>query len=241
MAKRTFQTEEELKTFMDDQATKLGEIFSQCWESEDFKKKFIADPKKTFDEYGMEYDDDREYRIIDTPEKTIVQVLPYENTKLGVENLAHRLLKTVDGLENTDSKQILLEGWKWEIYQSTEDVYYLAIPVSPENLTPEELEMVNGGCIIAAIFFLFAAAAVAEAAMTATTIFVAAETAVVAVLDVAVAVLAAGVAVEAGIIATTAIVASQVVTTGNDFAKKDDDPNNPPSGGGGNNGNRHGG
>ncbi len=235
MAKRTFQTEEELKTFMDDQATKLGEIFSQCWESDDFKKSFIADPKKTFDEYGMEYDDEKEYRIIDTPEKTIVQILPYENTKLGVENLANRLLKTVDGLENTDSKQILLEGWKWEIYQSTEDVFYLAIPVSPENLTPEELEMVNGGCIIAAIFFLFAAAAVAEAAMTATTIFVAAETAVLAVIDVAAAILVAGVAVEAGIIGTTAIVISQVVSVGNDFAKKDNN-----NGGGGNNGNKHG-
>ncbi len=238
MAKRTFQTEEELKTFMDDQATKLGEIFSQCWESDDFKKSFIADPKKTFDEYGMEYDDEKEYRIIDTPEKTIVQILPYENTKLGVENLANRLLKTVDGLENTDSKQILLEGWKWEIYQSTEDVFYLAIPVSPENLTPEELEMVNGGCIIAAIFFLFAAAAVAEAAMTATTIFVAAETAILAVIDVAAAILVAGVAVEAGIIGTTAIVISQVVSVGNDFAKKDN--NNGGGGNGGNNGNKHG-
>ncbi len=237
MAKRTFQTEEELKAFMDEQATKLGEIFSQCWESDDFKKSFIADPKKIFNEYGMEYDDDKEYRIIDTPEKTIVQILPYENTKLGVENLAHRLLKTVDGLENTDSKQILLEGWKWEIYQSTEDVYYLAIPVSPENLTPEELEMVNGGCIIAAIFFLFAAAAVAEAAMTATTIFVAAETAILAVLDVAAAILVAGVAVEAGIIGTTAIVISQVVSVGNDFAKKD---KNNGGGGGGNNNNQHG-
>ena len=235
MGKRTFQTEEELKTFMDDQATKLGEIFSQCWESDDFKKSFIADPKKIFDEYGMEYDDEKEYRIIDTPEKTIVQILPYENTKLGVENLANRLLKTVDGLENTDSKQILLEGWKWEIYQITEDVFYLAIPVSPENLTPEELEMVNGGCIIAAIFFLFAAAAVAEAAMTATTIFVAAETAFLAVIDVAAAILVAGVAVEAGIIGTTAIVISQVVSVGNDFAKK----NNPPSGG--NNNQQHGG
>ena len=210
--KKKFETEEELKAFMEDQATRLGEVFSQCWESEEFKKDFMAEPKKVFEKYGLEYDDTKEYRILDTPPKTIIQVLPYENTKIGVQDLAARLLKTVEDLQNEDSKQILLEGWKWEIRQSTEDIFYLPIPISPENLSPEELEMVNGGCIIAAIFFLFAAAAVAEAAVTATAIFIAVLAAFAAVVDVAAGVVVALAAVEAGIIGTTAVVVSQFVS-----------------------------
>lgn len=210
MAKK-FENEEELKAFMEDQATKLGEVFSQCWESEEFKKDFIAEPKKVFEKYGLDYDDNKEYRILDTPPRTIIQVLPYENTKLGVEDLAARLLKTVEGMKKEDSKQILLEGWKWEIRQSTEDVFYLPIPLCPENLTPEELEMVNGGCIIAAIFFLFAAAAVAEAAVTATAVFVAVLAAIAAVVDVAAGVVVAIAAVEAAAIGTSVVAVSQIV------------------------------
>ncbi len=208
---KKFETEEELKAFMEDQATKLGEVFSQCWESGEFKKDFIAEPKKVFEKYGLEYDNTKEYRILDTPPKTIIQVLPYENTKIGVQDLAARLLKNVEDLKNEDSKQILLEDWKWEIRQSTEDVFYLPIPLCPENLSPEELEMVNGGCIIAAIFFLFAAAAVAEAAVTATAVFVAVLAAIAAVVDVAAGVVVALAAVEAAAIGTTAIAVSQVV------------------------------
>ena len=211
MAKK-FETEEEVKAFMQDQATKLGEVFSQCWESEEFKKDFMDDPKKVFEKYGLEYDDSKDYRILDTPPKTIIQVLPYENTKVGVQDLAARLLKTVEDLKTEDSKQILLEDWKWEIRQSTEDVFYLPIPLCPENLSPEELEMVNGGCIIAAIFFLFAAAAVAQSASTVTTIFIAVLSAFAAVVDVAAGLIVALAAVEAIVFGTSISVASQIST-----------------------------
>ena len=106
-------SKEELKDFLGDQATKLGEVFSQCWESEDFKKEFIADPKKVFDKYGLEYNDDKEYRVLDTPPKTVIQVLPYENTKAAVKAMTDRINKTVEDLADDESKQILLEGWKW--------------------------------------------------------------------------------------------------------------------------------
>lgn len=211
MAKK-FETEEEVKAFMQDQATKLGEVFSQCWESEEFKKDFMDDPKKVFEKYGLEYDDSKDYRILDTPPKTIIQVLPYENTKVGVQDLAARLLKTVEDLKTEDSKQILLEDWKWEIRQSTEDVFYLPIPLCPENLSPEELEMVNGGCIIAAIFFLFAAAAVAQSAASVTTIFLAVLSAFAAVVDVAAGLIVALAAVEAIVFGTSISVASQIST-----------------------------
>ena len=211
MAKK-FETEEEVKAFMQDQATKLGEVFSQCRESEEFKKDFMDDPKKVFEKYGLEYDDSKDYRILDTPPKTIIQVLPYENTKVGVQDLAARLLKTVEDLKTEDSKQILLEDWKWEIRQSTEDVFYLPIPLCPENLSPEELEMVNGGCIIAAIFFLFAAAAVAQSAASVTTIFLAVLSAFAAVVDVAAGLIVALAAVEAIVFGTSISIASQIST-----------------------------
>ncbi len=213
MEKKKFETEEEIKAYYEEQATKLGEVFSQCWESDDFKKDFIAEPKKVFDKYGLDYDENKEYRILDTPPKTIIQVLPYENTKAGVQNLAARLLKTVEGLGDEDSKQILLEDWKWEVRQSTEDVFYLPIPLSPENLSPEELEMVNGGCIIAAIFFFVAAAAVETAAVSATAVFFVLLAAVAAVMDVAAGVVVLVAAVEAGLIGTTAVAVSQFVAS----------------------------
>ncbi len=212
-------SKEELKDYLGDQATKLGEVFSQCWESEDFKKEFIADPKKVFDKYGLEYNDDKEYRVLDTPPKTIIQVLPYENTKAAVKAMTDRINKSVEDLADDESKQILLEGWKWEIYQNTEDVYYIPIPRSPENLSPEELEMVNGGCIIFAILFLFEAQSIA----TTTTAVTEAEVFVLLAIDVAVA-LEAALAAAIGVIVIEALgvlssVAFATQATANDFAK----------------------
>ena len=157
MEKKNFANEEEMKAYMEEQSSKLGEIYSQCWESDDFKKKFMADPKAVLKEYGVNYDENKEYRVIDSPEKSIVQVIPYENTKKGMEAFTKGLMKSVEGLGDEDAKQVLLEGWKWEVYQNTEDVNYLVIPHSPENLSPEELEMINGGCAIAMAVFLIGA------------------------------------------------------------------------------------
>ena len=36
-----------------DVRTALGEVFSQCWESEEFKQHFKEDPKSVFEEYGV--------------------------------------------------------------------------------------------------------------------------------------------------------------------------------------------
>ena len=82
-----------------DVRTALGEVFSQCWESEEFKQHFKEDPKSVFEEYGVPYED------------------------------------------------------------------YIVIPASPEELTPEELEMINGGCgflgvILVAGFVIVAGAVV---------------------------------------------------------------------------------
>ncbi|MCR5107161.1 MAG: hypothetical protein K6B28_03275 [Lachnospiraceae bacterium] len=187
----TQEQKEELKKKIDDQLQKLGEVYSQCWESEEFKKAFMEDPKAIFEEYDVNYDNNKEYRIIDTPEKTIIHVLPYEGIKPAMEKLTEALSKNVKDLSDEASKQILLEDWKWQIYQCTEDVIYMPIPLCPDNLTPEELEMVNGGCLLFAAFFVF----VAEAVGTITSVAAVLELAVAATVFMAGAVFSVGAAV----------------------------------------------
>ena len=182
---------EELKRLFNDQLQKLGEVFSQCWESDEFKNAFIHDPKAIFKEYGINYDDTREYRIIDTPEKTIIHVLPHEGIRPAMEQLNTLLMKNVKDLGDQDAKQVLLEDWKWQIYQNTEHVVYLPIPLCPEKLTPEELEMVNGGCLLFAAFFVF----VAEAVGLVSSVAVAVELAIAASVFMAGAVFSVGLAI----------------------------------------------
>lgn len=191
-----------LKETVEDQMTKLGEIFSQCWESDEFKQAFIENPKAIFDEYEVNYDDKKEYRILDTPEKTIIHVMPYEGIKAALKTFTDSWMKSVEDIGDEDAKQILLEDWSWKFVQNTEDIVYLAIPLCPEKLSPEELEMVNGGCILIALVFLFEATTVATTCTVAALVIVAAALdAVVAFSTVALVALVAAAAVfEAGIV-----------------------------------------
>ncbi len=131
---------------MKDARTALGEVFSQCWESEEFKHSFMEDPKKIFEEYGVPYDDSKEYKVIDSPAKTIIHVLPYEGIKQAMQMIADGMLTNVKDVEEQEPKQIIPEGWAMQFVQNTEDTNYIVIPNSPEDMTPEELEMINGGC-----------------------------------------------------------------------------------------------
>ncbi|MDO5574904.1 MAG: hypothetical protein Q4G60_13105 [bacterium] len=147
------------------EATKIGEIFSQCWESEDFRKNFKEHPKEVLKEYGVTYDESKDYIILDSPAKTVTYVLPYENVKQGMQVIADGLMRNVSSVEDETPKQIIPEGWAIQILQNTEDTCYMVIPVSPEDLTPEELELVNGGCFIgffvSVVIWLVAGVAVA--------------------------------------------------------------------------------
>lgn len=200
------EEQKKAKELVDDQMTKLGEVFSQCWESEEFKEAFKADPKAIFKEYGINYDENMNYKIIDTPDKTIVHVLPYKNAKKGIEELCEIFKRHAEGLEDGEDKQILLEGWSYSIYQNTEDTYFVPIPLCPENLTPEELELVNGGCLIFALVFLFQTTTVATTVMTTAILTVA------AVVDV-VAAFAAVALVAAGAVLAVAMVAVEISAT----------------------------
>lgn len=175
----------ELQEAINDQMNRMGEVFSQCWESDEFKQAFMKDPKAIFKEYGVNYNEEKEYVIIDSPDKTIVHVFPHDGIKGAIKGFNDVLMKKVEDIGDDDGKQILLDGWKYEIYQNTRDKFYIVIPHCPDNLSPEELEMVNGGCFFAVLIF------VAEAAILATTAVAAAEAVALAVVAAAIAEVAA--------------------------------------------------
>lgn len=183
---------------------KLAEIFSQCWDDEGFKKNFIENPKKVMDEFGVEYDKSKDYKILDSKAKTVTYVLPYENIKQTLEALGQAFAQVAE--QGTDTRKIIPDGWTMEFIQNTVDTNYLVIPVNPETLTPEELEMVNGGCFfIAAFVFLVTTVAVAGVSVVAGVLLA------VAALVGAVGVAAAGgLAYHAAVVGNVAAVSDQV-------------------------------
>lgn len=175
---------------------KLSEIYSQCWEDAAFKARFLADPKAVMDEFGVEYDLDKDYKVVECSERTVTFTLPYEHIKETMEQIGQAFINTVKDV--VEFKQIIPEGWNVSFIQNTQDVNFLVLPSSPENLTPEELEYVNGGG------FLFT-----KDVFIVSTKAIAAQTAVVVALAV-VAVAAVG-AVYA-LVAAIAVIAMAVAT-----------------------------
>lgn len=124
------------------QQISLSEIYAQCWDDEEFKEEFMADPKKVMDKFGVEYDDNVDYVVLENEPKTITYVLPYSGVKEMVEGIAEDFKNKVSDV--VEGKQVIPENWCIKFIQNTEDINYIVIPMSPENLTPEELEFVNG-------------------------------------------------------------------------------------------------
>lgn len=204
----TEEQKQQAKEFLEEQMTKLGEVFSQCWESDEFRDAFIEDPKAVFEEYGINYDKNKRYKVFQTPDKTLVHILPYKGVKQGINNFIDILNKHVEDIDVDEEKQILPEDWSWQVYQNTEDMFYIPIPICPENLTPEELELVNGGCLVAILIFVFQTAVLATTAAGAVetfALFVVA-TDVMLAAEVAFAAAAAVIAVEALLSVTTLMV-----------------------------------
>lgn len=133
---------------------KFAEIFAQCWDDEDFKKKFMESPKAVMDEYGVEYDKSKDYVVSDSKPKTVTYVLPYENIKDALDAIGEAFKKSSAG---SDTRKIIPEGWSMEFIQDSADTCNIVIPQNPEKLTPEELEMINGGFILGPLFVAAAA------------------------------------------------------------------------------------
>lgn len=183
----------EIKAIIDkdtEQRKKLAEIFSQCWDDETFKKRFIEHPTEVMDEYDVDYDKSKDYVIKDSKEKTITYVLPYENVKTAMIGVGQAFGESAES--GPDTRKVLPEGWSLEFIQNTVDTNFIMIPLNPEKLSPEELELVNGGFIIGTVFLIVA-------------VCVAAVGAAVAVAAGVVYVVAAGVAVGAVIAAAAAV------------------------------------
>ena len=119
---------------------KIADIFSECWEDEIFKERFVREPAAVLKEYGVEIEEDVEYVVVEAPARTQYCVLPHENTKEAMQAVTHFLTQSVEEKDN-----FLPEGWEMRILQNTEEKRFLVLPFSPEELTPEELAMVTGG------------------------------------------------------------------------------------------------
>lgn len=153
---------------------KLAEVFAQCWDDEAFKKRFMEHPEEVMTEYGVIYDKSKDYVVMDTKDKVVTCVLPYENIKDTMLAIGDAFKKAAES--GPDTRKVLPEGWSMEFIQNTADTNYLVIPLNPEKLTPEELEMINGGFVLitpGVFLVVFAAVAVVVAATAAVAINVA--------------------------------------------------------------------
>ena len=84
---------------MTEQRSALAQIFIACWKDEEFKARFMADPKAVLSEYGM-----------DVPEKIEVKVV--ENT----DNCMHITLPAAPAGEGelSDEELSLASGGGWK-------------------------------------------------------------------------------------------------------------------------------
>ncbi len=55
---------------------RFGEIISKCWGDAEFKKRFIADPKKILAEFGMEVPEGLNVKVVENTEDTMYLTLP---------------------------------------------------------------------------------------------------------------------------------------------------------------------
>lgn len=155
---------------------KYGEIVSKCWEDEEFKKKFIADPEAVFKEYGMDIPEGIEYRVIECPKDIDYVILPATNVKESVQEVAKLLLQLAE-----KSDVLIPEGTEIRVLQNPEYVSYVVLPASPKTLTEAELSRISGSGKTCANTEVEVEMVEVEAAATTTTHSVEAELVAVAV------------------------------------------------------------
>ena len=155
-----------------------GEIVSKCWEDEDFKKKFVADPETVLADAGFKLEEGVTYKVIEAPKLVNYLVIPYENAKEAVQKISAGLLNRVESGE-----AIVPEGVEVRIVQNTDDTRNLILPASPKTLTAAELKAISGGDSVAT----YSDVVQTTVAVTTTTEVSEAETTLIAAAEVAVA------------------------------------------------------
>ncbi|MBR3745523.1 MAG: NHLP leader peptide family RiPP precursor, partial [Selenomonadaceae bacterium] len=121
-----------------------GEIISKCWDNEDFKKKFVADPEGVLADAGFKLEEGVTYKVIEAPKLVNYIVIPYEGAKEAVQKLSAELLNRVE-----NDEVVVPEGVEVRIVQNTDDVRNLILPASPKTLTAAELKAISGGDSVA--------------------------------------------------------------------------------------------
>ena len=117
-----------------------GEVIAKCWDDEDFKKKFLADPESVLEDAGFKLEEGVTYKVIEAPKLVEYVVIPHENPKDAVQKLSAALLNR---LEQSDA--VIPEGVEVRIIQNSDDVRNLILPASPKTLTAAELKAISGG------------------------------------------------------------------------------------------------
>ena len=117
-----------------------GEIVSKCWNDENFKKKFVADPESVLADAGFKLEEGVTYKVIDAPKGVRYVVIPCEGAKEVVQKISAGLLSRVESDE-----VIVPEGIEIRLVQNTDDTRYLILPASPKTLTAAELKAISGG------------------------------------------------------------------------------------------------
>ncbi len=68
---------------MTEQRNVMGELFARCWQDEDFKKRFLADPKSVLAEHGVNVPDHlTNITVVEDTHDTVNITLPKKPVEL---------------------------------------------------------------------------------------------------------------------------------------------------------------
>ena len=124
----------------DKMSVAYGEIVAKCWDDEVYKQDFIENPEGKLVEAGISIEEGVTYIVIEAPKMVKYIVLPYEDAKSAVQEVAKIFLSQSEKME-----AIILPGFEVRIIQDAADTRHLILPASPKTLTAAELSAVTGG------------------------------------------------------------------------------------------------
>ena len=117
-----------------------GEVIAKCWDDENFKQKFLADPETVLADAGFKLEEGVTYKVIEAPKLVNYFVIPHEDAKEAVQKISAKLLNRVEKAD-----VVIPEGVEVRIIQNTDDTRNLILPASPKTLTATELKAISGG------------------------------------------------------------------------------------------------
>ena len=135
----------------------VGQLISQCWEDQNYKQAFLANPEKILKEAGIDLPADLRIRVLENTPTILYSIFPATLT-------AEYLAELTKGL--SDQKFALPEGGELRFVQNSAAVNYFVLPVKPSvtgELSEADLDQVAGGIGVLGIVLLSYAVGVAVA------------------------------------------------------------------------------